>query len=257
MPLSVHRDSTARAAASNAPAAVGEARAGDPAGWGTRLEEGSQFCAPGSVVHGHSSTLALPGRSLHAVVNKKVVTALAYLGLEQLMADSQLQLFGKHSLVYSNVPGFEQPIFAFGEQVSTLDPRPQPRSTPRHPTSPHFPAACVLLYSATHCIAARHRAVTHRTSKALANSVGKDCSTGYSTRTQPGTQPGTQACRRMTQVTGMSAYYANMVTQMIFTTYCDQLTVSLITDASVLKQPASLLALFVRSVDSWHKELHP
>lgn len=58
-------------------------------------------------------------------------------------------------------------------------------------------------------------------------------------------------------MTGMSAYYANMVTQMIFTTYCDQLTVSLITDASVLKQPASLLALFVRSVDSWHKELHP
>lgn len=39
---------------------------------------------------------------------------LGRLGLDKLAGDTQLKVFPRHSFVYSNVPGFEQPVYLFG-----------------------------------------------------------------------------------------------------------------------------------------------
>ena len=46
-----------------------------------------------------------------------------------------------------------------------------------------------------------------------------------------------------------------MVSQVIFLTYCDQLTMSLNTSRSVVADPELLCALFVREVRAWAKEV--
>ena len=40
---------------------------------------------------------------------------LARLGLEAFMGDTTLKAFSNHSFVYSNVPGFEEPVYVFGK----------------------------------------------------------------------------------------------------------------------------------------------
>ena len=43
-----------------------------------------------------------------------VLQAVARLGLDDLIGQTQLQVFSKHAFVYSNLPGFTKPVFLFG-----------------------------------------------------------------------------------------------------------------------------------------------
>jgi hypothetical protein len=97
-------------------------------------------------------------------------SVLARLGLDGLAGDTQQRLFGKHSFVYSNVPGYQKPAYLFGP--------------------PH-------------------------------------------------------------KIERFATYYPNMISQLLFLSYCDQLTMSLSTDVDVVKKPKVLLECFVSEVNEW------
>jgi len=47
-------------------------------------------------------------------------SALGQLGLEEFAGKTNAQIFQNHSFVYSNVPGFTQQVYAFGEKMNGL-----------------------------------------------------------------------------------------------------------------------------------------
>jgi len=51
---------------------------------------------------------------------------------------------------------------------------------------------------------------------------------------------------------GLQGFYANIVTQTIFMTYNGNLTFSLMTDKSIVKDPQLLVDLFVTEMNDWH-----
>jgi hypothetical protein len=100
----------------------------------------------------------------------KLSAVLARLGLDALCGDTQQKVFGKHSFVYSNVPGYQKPAHLFGP--------------------PH-------------------------------------------------------------KIERFATYYPNMISQLLFMSYCDQLTMSLSTDVDVVKKPQVLLECFEHEVNEW------
>lgn len=56
------------------------------------------------------------------------------------------------------------------------------------------------------------------------------------------------------RVTGFEVFYPNLVSQVIFLTYCDQMTFSLTTCTSQIKDPALLLQSFAEEVKAWREE---
>ena len=56
-------------------------------------------------------------------------------------------------------------------------------------------------------------------------------------------------------MTRIGVYYPNMISQAIFVSYAGEMTFSLSTDASVVKRPSLLTALFVEEVGSWAKSV--
>jgi hypothetical protein len=51
--------------------------------------------------------------SMVGPIQMRLMEFLGRLGLDAVAANSQIEIFKKHSFVYSNVPGFEQPFFMF------------------------------------------------------------------------------------------------------------------------------------------------
>lgn len=51
--------------------------------------------------------------SMVGIITDKLSHLLGRLGLDNLASDTQLKVFPLHSFVYSNVPGFEQPVYLF------------------------------------------------------------------------------------------------------------------------------------------------
>ena len=102
----------------------------------------------------------------------KLLTVLSRLGLDALVGNTQLTVFGKHAFVYSNLPGFTQPVHLFGESKAKL--------------------------------------------------------------------------------TAFEAYYPNLVSQLLFLSYNGQLTCSLSTVKSTIKEPKKLVDAFAKEVeDVW------
>ena len=52
------------------------------------------------------------------VIQTLIVAIFERLGLEKVAGATQKQIFGKHSFVYSNLPGYEQPVFFAKKKVS-------------------------------------------------------------------------------------------------------------------------------------------
>eukprot|EP00008_Paramoeba_atlantica_P000011 CAMPEP_0201505236 /NCGR_PEP_ID=MMETSP0151_2-20130828/85652_1 /ASSEMBLY_ACC=CAM_ASM_000257 /TAXON_ID=200890 /ORGANISM="Paramoeba atlantica, Strain 621/1 / CCAP 1560/9" /LENGTH=400 /DNA_ID=CAMNT_0047899071 /DNA_START=477 /DNA_END=1679 /DNA_ORIENTATION=+ len=53
-------------------------------------------------------------KSLVAIIQAKLIGVLGKLGLDAVISELQLKVFAAHSIVYSNVPGHDQPIYLFG-----------------------------------------------------------------------------------------------------------------------------------------------
>jgi len=99
---------------------------------------------------------------------------LGRLGLDAVAGDTQLDTFPKHSFVYSNVPGFEQPVYLFSNA---------------------------------------------------------------------------------SKITGFQVYYPNVISQVIFLSYCDKMTMSLCTSPDVVKEADFLVKAFVDEIEAWKTEL--
>lgn len=57
------------------------------------------------------------------------------------------------------------------------------------------------------------------------------------------------------KMTGLQTYYNNMISQCIFISCMGELTMSLMTDPTVVKEPQFLADAFVAEVKEWHKSL--
>jgi len=101
-----------------------------------------------------------------------MTSVLAQLGLEEFAGATNREIFKNHSFVYSNVPGFESQVYAFGQKM-----------------------------------------------------------------------------------TGIQTYYNNMISQCIFLSCMGELTMSLMTDKAMVKEPQFLADAFVSEINEWHAAL--
>ena len=54
-------------------------------------------------------------------------------------------------------------------------------------------------------------------------------------------------------MTGLQAYYTNVVSQTLFLSCMGQLSFSLLTDKATVKEPQYLVDAFKEEVEDWHK----
>ena len=101
-----------------------------------------------------------------------MTSVLAQLGLEEFAGATNREIFKNHIFVYSNVPGFESQVYAFGQKM-----------------------------------------------------------------------------------TGIQTYYNNMISQCIFLSCMGELTMSLMTDKAMVKEPQFLADAFVSEINEWHAAL--
>jgi len=64
-----------------------------------------------------SASMRAMKSSMEGLVTMAVNSVLVRLGAEGFIGKTMLDTFGNHSFVYSNVPGFEAPVFVFGTNI--------------------------------------------------------------------------------------------------------------------------------------------
>ena len=110
--------------------------------------------------------------SLAGVITLKLSSLLSILGLEMMAGDTNVEIFRRHSFVYSSVPAFSEQVYIFGRPVDE-----------------------------------------------------------------------------------MCAYYPNVISQTVFVTYRDSLTICLSSDVSTVAHPEELVSLFAAEVADWAAQL--
>jgi hypothetical protein len=66
------------------------------------------------------STMATVKTSFEGFITLILSSVLGQLGLEGFAGQTNLQIFKNHTFVYSNVPGFESQVYAFGQKMTGI-----------------------------------------------------------------------------------------------------------------------------------------